>query len=358
MTLQKKTKKIIIITSIVTAILLLIIFLVVPFTVGAILYDSVFNVRYETREYLKFHLDDFDGLQADRHEFTSNSGTRLVGYRYYMDNVKASGVVVIAHGLGGGGHNSYLDVAYYFAQHGYDVFAYDATGNDESDGKGVKGIPQGVADLSCAIDYLRNIDQVKDLPVMLWGHSWGGYSVSAVLNYHPEVKAVAAIAGFNRSGDLIRSQGQQMVGGIIDFMMPYVNAIERSKCGQYSSATALDGFANSQCGVLIAHSGDDTVVPIEYGYDVYYKQYANDKRFAFIRYDDKGHNNIFYSHAYINYINDFNEAFRDYFGGQAPSPEERAAYINQHLDREIYCNGLDTELFDRILAFYNANLAN
>ena len=84
MAVQKKTKKKIIIASIVIAILLLIIFLVAPFTMGAIMYDSVFNVRYETPEYLMFYLDDFAGLNADRHEFTSNHGTKLVGYHYYM----------------------------------------------------------------------------------------------------------------------------------------------------------------------------------------------------------------------------------------------------------------------------------
>ena len=102
MSIQKKTKKKIIIASIVTAVLILIVFLVAPFTVGAILYNSVFNVRYETTEYWKFNLDDFDGLKADRHEFTSNNGIKLVGYRYYVDRVDAQGVVVIAHGFGGG----------------------------------------------------------------------------------------------------------------------------------------------------------------------------------------------------------------------------------------------------------------
>lgn len=356
MAVQKKTKMKIIIVSIVTVILLLIIFLIAPFTIGEILYNSLFDVRYETIEYSKFHLDDFDGLKADKHEFTSNKGTKLVGYRYYMDNVNAKGVVVIAHGFAGGGHNVYMDVAYYFAQHGYDVFAYDATGNDESDGEGIIGFPQGVADLSCAIDYLQSIDEVKDLPVMLWGHSWGGYSICAVLNYHPEVKAIASISGFNHSGDLIKAQGQQMVGEIIGFMMPYINSIERIKCGKYSSANALDGFANSECGVLIAHSSDDPIVPIECGYDIYYNQYANDERFEFIRYEDKGHFDIIYSDARVKYMNDFNEELHNYFGGQTPPPEERTVYFNEHLNREIYCNGLDTELFDRILNFYNSYL--
>ena len=356
MAIQKKTKKKIIIASTVTAVLLLIIFLVAPFTVGAILYDSVFNARFETPEYLKFYLDDFNGLKADKHEFTSNNGDKLVGYRYYTESAKAQGVVVISHGFGGGGHNSYMDVAYYFAKNGYDVFAYDATGNDESEGKGVKGIPQGVADLSNAIDCLKKIDELKDLPVMLWGHSWGGYCVGAVLNYHPEVKAVASISGFNQSGDLIRAQGQQMVGGFIDFMMPYVNSIEGIKCGKYSSVNALGGFSNSKCGVLIVHSSDDTTVPIEYGYDVYYRKYAGNERFEFIKYENKGHSNIIYSDSYLNYLNSFNEQASNYFGGRVPSPEERIEYINNHLDREIYCNGLDTELFGKILNFYNSYL--
>ncbi|WP_370631506.1 serine aminopeptidase domain-containing protein [Peptoniphilus sp. KCTC 25270] len=56
------------------------------------------------------------------------------------DNLK--GIIIIAHGFGGGGHNSYLDCINYFAQNGYYVFAYDATGNDESEGEGVRGFPQ------------------------------------------------------------------------------------------------------------------------------------------------------------------------------------------------------------------------
>ena len=356
MPLKKKTKKKIIIASTVSAALILIIFLIVPFTAGAIIYDMVFGVRYETTEHLKFFLDDFDGLQADKYVFKSNNGDKLVGYRYYLDGSQPQGVVVIAHGFGGGGHNSYMDVAYYFAKNGYDVFAYDATGNDESGGKGVKGLPQGVADLSSAIDYLKKINQLKDLPIMLWGHSWGGYCVGAVLNYHPEVKAVASVAGFNRSQDLILAQGREMVGGLADFSMPYVNSIERIRCGKYARARAMDGFANSNCGVFITHSADDTTVPIQYGYDVYFKQYAGNKRFQFVKYQNKGHSNILYSESYLSYLEDFNKNASNYFAGRTPTQEERSAYIKEHLDREIYCNGLDTALFGSILAFYNSYL--
>ena len=357
MTVKKKKKTIIIIGSVMLAALLLLVFLIAPYTVGIILYDSVFGVRYKTTDYLAFHLSDFGGLKADRHEFYSDAGQKLVGYRYYTEESEAKGVVVLAHGIGGGGQNSYMDVAYYFARNGYDVFAYDATGNDESEGEGVNGIPQGVADLSHAINYLNDIEEVKGLPVMLWGHSWGGYCVSAVLNYHPEVRAVATISGFNKSGDLIKSQGEQIVGGLIDFMMPYVNSIEAFKCGDYCSATALSGFENTDCGVFVAHSADDTTVPIEYGYEIYYKQYADNPRFEFVKYANKGHNAIIYSDEYVSYMNNFAAEMKSFFGAdKTPSHSEISSYYSAHLDRSIYCNGINTELFDIILDFYNSYL--
>ena len=67
----------------------------------------------------------------------------------------------MAHGLGGGGHNSYMDCANYFARHGYYVFAYDATGNDESEGEGVGGLPQGVIDLDYAISFVEQSGNVR-----------------------------------------------------------------------------------------------------------------------------------------------------------------------------------------------------
>lgn len=355
MVLQRKTRKKIIIVSAILAVLLLIIFLIAPYTIGAILYNSVFGVRYQTTDYLKFYIEDFDELNAERYEFTSNNDQKLVGYHYYIDNSDSKAVIVMAHGLGSG-HNTYIDVAYYFTQHGYDVFAYDATGNDESEGDGINGIPQGVADLSYAINYINEIEEIKDLPIMLWGHSWGGYCVSAVLNFHPEIKAIASIAGFNRSGDLIQAQGELAIGGFINFMMPYVNSIESIKCGEYSSSTALSGFANSECGVFIAHSSDDTTVPIEYGYNIYYKQYSNDPRFTFIKYSDRGHSNILYSDEYINYMGKFTEDMKNYFNEKSPTHEERALYYNENLDRKIYCNRLNTELFKNIVDFYNLYL--
>jgi len=349
-----KRNKIIIIVSAILVFLILVIFLIVPCSAAIAIYKSVFNQRYTSTAYLSYDIEEFEGLKADRHEFQSYDNETLVGYRYYTSNTQPCGVVVLAHGFGGGGHKNYMDVAYYFACNGFDVFAYDATGNDESGGKAVKGLPQGVKDLSRAIEFLDEVPELKDLPIFLWGHSWGGYSVANVLNFHPEVKAIASFAGFNRSSDLLYAQGKGIVGGIIDLMLPYVNAHEKTQFGKYATATAMDGFAKSNAGAYIVHSSVDDVVSIEYGYDVYYKKYANNDRFVFKKYEDKGHNEIFYSREAIEYIRNFNVKYNEYFNGREKTEAEREEYITNNLDRSVWCNLLDKELFADIVDFYKS----
>ena len=78
-----------------------------------------------------FKVEDFEGLKCTNYKFSSDKGQMLMGY-WYSAGSKQRGIITLAHGFGGGGHNSYMDCINYFAQHGYYVFAYDATGNDES----------------------------------------------------------------------------------------------------------------------------------------------------------------------------------------------------------------------------------
>lgn len=347
-------KKIIIIFTLI----LIFIFLIIPFGILIYLYNQYFGVRYETYEPLAFKLEDFPELKRERHLFTSNKGQELVGYKYYYNDNNIKGIIIMAHGLGGGGHNSYIDCANYFAKNGYYVFAYDATGNDESGGNSVNGLPQGVIDLNYAISFVEKQEEFKNLPIMLFGHSWGGYSVTSVLNYHPEIKAVVSLSGFNKSSDLIESQGEILVGGFVKILMPYINIYEKIKFGEYATITSMSGFEKSNAEIMIIHSEDDDVVPKKYGYDIYYEQFSNSSRFKFILYQDKGHNQIYYSNSAITYMNEINKEFKKYFEDNniELTPEARAKYINDNLDRSIWSNLLDEKLFDEIIQFYDSNL--
>ena len=220
-TKSKKKKFLFIVLSIVA-----ILMIAGDWTLSVMVYNENFNQRFESYKPLMLYVDDFDGLQRTKYEFTSNKGQKLVGYMYsWGENQR--GIIVMAHGFGGGGHNSYMDCANYFARHGYYVFSYDATGNDESEGEGVGGLPQGVIDLDYAITFVEESENFENLPIVLFGHSWGGYSVCSVLTYHPEVKAVIACSGFNASPNLFEAEGKKQVGNGIYLMLPFVKLHER-----------------------------------------------------------------------------------------------------------------------------------
>ena len=354
---EKKQKRILI-----AAAVMLMLLLVLPMGICIIVYEQNFGVRHQTDAALAFHPEDFPGLRRTEHAFLSDKGQTLAGYLYDTGDTQPKGIVVIAHGFGGGGHNSYMDCANFFAQNGYSVFAYDATGNDESEGNGVIGLSQGLIDLDYAISYLQSQDRFRDLPIMLFGHSWGGYAVTNVLNYHPEVKAVVSVCGFNRASDLLKAQGCQILGPGAKLLAPYIHAYEYLKFGGYSTSSAMEGFRKSDAAVFVIHSQDDTTVPQEYGYDIYHAAYGDSDRFTFVHYTDRGHSNVYRSQEYKDYIDSFNETYaqwRKTWPDDLTSEEKvqyRAAYLEENLDRTIYCNRLDEELFREILAFYDANL--
>ncbi len=324
-------------------------------------YNENFNRRFESYEPLMLYVDDFDGLQCGKYEFRSNEGQKLAGYMY-RSGENQRGIIVLAHGFGGGGHNSYMDCANYFAHHGYYVFAYDATGNDESEGEGVGGLPQGVIDLDYAITFVEESGNFPDLPIVLFGHSWGGYSVCNVLTYHPEVKAVIACSGFNSSLNLFEAEGKKQAGNGIYLMLPFVKLHERIHYGKYASNTALDGFSKSNAAVMIVHSFDDEVVPVEYGYETYYEKYRDNSRFRFIALENKGHN-YFGDDTYRNEFHaELDEWLKtlDYDYDAAENKErfsdDKADYIHHNLDREKWCNSLDSELFGDFVDFYDEHI--
>ncbi len=354
---KSKKKKVLLIVLALVAVLVI----AGDWALSVMVYDENFNQRFESYEPLMLYVDDFDGLARTKYEFPSNKGQKLVGY-LYSSGENQRGIIVLAHGFGGGGHNSYMDCANYFARHGYYVFAYDATGNDESEGDGVGGLPQGVIDLDHAITFVEESGHFPKLPIALFGHSWGGYSVCNVLTYHPEVQAVIACSGFNASADLFESEGKKQIGNGIYLMLPFVKLHEQLKYGRYASNTAMDGFSESDAAVMIVHSFDDEMVPVEYGYERYHEKYKDDPRFRFMPLEHEGHN-YFNDDTYRNIFNaEFDKWLEtlDYDYEAAENKERFAAdksnYIHQHLDREEWCNSLDAGLFETFVAFYDEHI--
>lgn len=341
MTGKRKSKIIKISVGIVAV--LLVLFLIVPYSVSAIVLHSVFDRYIETEDYLRFSVRDFEGLQADRHIFASESGQPLVGYRYYTDNISPKGLVILSHGFGGGGQNGYLDVSYYFVRHGYEVFAYDAAGNDESGGE-VRGLECSVIDLNGAIAYAK---ERFLLPTVLWGHSAGGYASLCALACNKNISAVASVASFHCASDMIEARGAEYGGAASKVLLPYVRSVQRMKFGKYADLCGINAAKNSAAGVFIAQGTADETVPVQYGYQAYFNEFSDNSRFKFFAAAGRGHTDILYSAEGWAYTLSLQSA------AEACSTEKERQKMIGEIDRSKLCSRLNEELFDKIAAFYD-----
>ena len=330
--------------------------LVVNPIASAVVYEAIFSSRYQPDDYSTLAYSDFSGLCVDRSDFLTDNGAKLAGYKYYKENVGVRGLVVLAHGLGCGGHNMFIPFIDYFTSNGYYVFTYDATGNGESEGGSIEGLPQGVIDLDYALNHVSKIREYKGLPVVLFGHSWGAYSCGNVLNFHPEIKAAIIISGCNESGDFILSKSKEKVGNIAKLFTPAVSTYEKIKFGtKYTSISAIDGMKNSNAKIMIVHSRDDSQVPTEYGYDKFYSEFKNNDRFEFVLYENRGHNYLFFSEESAKYRDMINKEYKEYVesSGKEYSAEIKSEFMSAHLDKKRAFEP-DYDLMEKILKMYDS----
>lgn len=340
-------------------ILLSIIFLILLalFISPIIIYKQMFDKRFTT-PMRDIDITKISSIKREKYEISSNKNQTLVGYHYYL-NKKPKGIIIFSHGLGGG-HRSNLPIINYFVKNNYSVFAYDATACDESEGKIFGGINQAVIDLEYAINFVENEDDFKEIPILLMGHSMGGYAAMSVLNKKTEIKGVVSVSGFNKLTDMIQSAVEEEFGSFGKVMLPPIMLYERLKFKEYAQFTGEKGILNSDAKLFIIHSEDDEVVNKKYSYDVYYNlyenKYKNTDKIKFKLYKEKGHNYIFYKQDKLEEILEFYRNEFKQFNESDEKMKEKQVKDEEDLSKSVWLNGIDTKMLDEILQFYDGVL--
>ena len=324
----------------------------------AIGYECIFAMRFQPVDWMEFSASDFENLTVHRSDFQTKNGKTLAGFAYSQtndDGQDKKGVVVFSHGLGIGGHNFYMPFIDYFTQNGYLAFAYDGTGNGESGGD-ITGLPQGVIDLDFALRHVKSAAEYQNLPIVLFGHSWGGYAVGSVLNFHSDVRAVAMLAAFNSSKDQLVYQSVSHAGIIAYTGLPYLTLYEKLKFGKsYATASVVNGLKFSEAWAVIVQSADDPTVLPSHGYDIFLENFKDNERVEFVFYTDRGHKNILFSDDALAYQDEMNAAYERYLTERNAKHSEKlkSEFMQANLDK-LRCFAPNESLMQTILGVYNA----
>ena len=309
----------------------------------------------------------------DRHDSTITAGLRyedlemvyprsLVNFKsgnntlqgYIYGHSKDQGLVVVAHGLGGGA-DSYLSQITYFVDQGWKVFSYDATGSFDSEGKTTKGFPQALIDLDAALTYINSQETFDNLPILLFGHSWGGYAVANILHYDYEIAAVASASGANSAMEMIVEQGRSMMGPFINIQYPFLWLYQRILFDEKASLNAIDAINQTSVPVLIIHGTQDELIAYE-GSSIISKlediTNPNARAISLREPGRNGHNNLFRSRASMEYIDEINIEYRKLFDSYDQYiPYEIKQDFYSKIDRDL-AQDINRDLMDEINEFF------
>ena len=293
---------------------------------------------------------EMDTIKYSREDVRFNSkGNILQGFIYGGANT--CGLVVISHGLGGTA-DSYFPMIMYFVDRGWRVFAFSNTGVGGSEGKDMGGLYQSVIDLDAALDFVEKTSMFNSLPVMLVGHSWGGYAVCAVLNYEHPVKAVVSFAGFNSGSELWDERGKSS-SKFYNLVKPQFRKIEKQRFGDVAKLTAVDGINKVDIPVMIVQSSDDDVISAKTTSIYAHREKITNPHVEIIYRDGEdatGHERVFGSIRHKEYAKLVNASWKEYYEAD-PENATLMQWAKDNLDKTL-ANELDADLMERINEFF------
>lgn len=272
--------------------ILLVVLFIIPMTITYFTHQYHFGKRivHENNYYSYLSEKNADFIRNDV-SFTSNNNQSLQGAFYYDAKIEnPKGLIVWVHGMGVN-YENYLGEIEYLTKEDYVVFSFNNTGVDKSEGESLVGLIQAPIDLSYALEYVYQLEIFNDLPNILIGHSWGGFSVATVseLGLSREVDGIVTLAGFWKNINVIEDIAHYYVGDVIKLLVPYLEIYEKYLFKDLSDINGVNGLKQTNAPVLMIHSEDDIIVSYDSNFDMYKQEFEGNDRFTFVEYENAGH---------------------------------------------------------------------
>ena len=286
-------------------------------------------------------------------EFQLDSKT-LRGHVYGADN--ARGLVIARHGIFSQ-HQDYLALITALVDKGWKVFAYDAIGCGESDGDSVIGFAQSPIDVRAAVQFARESGMADGLPIVLFGHSWGGYGVAGALDFddvRDNVAACVTMSGFDTPMGIIMESAENSMGPIASLQGPFIDLIGRLEFRDDANRSASRAISGSGVPTLVIHGTEDEVVSYGGTSIIAQRDSITNQQVEYITESEpgrNGHNTYFYSpesQAYLAECADKLAALQSEYGENVP--EDVLSDFMAGVDKRR-ANTADPVLIDEIDAF-------
>jgi hypothetical protein len=235
-------------------VVLMVFFVIMPI----IAYNAFFSKRQDRSPLLKYFSPQDFNLSFREIDITYR-GAKLYGAVYSKQPIeKCEKLIIFAHGLGAG-HCAYMTEIAYYCNRGFAVLAYDNYGCDRSEGKNIRSFYTGAECVIAAYIAAKGDAELKDKPVYLVGHSWGGYSVLCA-SQCVNAKGVVAISAFSSPVKVYYDLGGKksiLYAVLFTPMVALITALKNRAAGSKNAAKAIQ---KSGVPALLIWGENDKVV--------------------------------------------------------------------------------------------------
>ena len=229
-------------------------------------------------------IDEYDSLKNyDEYDFYSGKN-KLKGYYHKVSDSK--GLVISVHGMTSQALNDDIEYQNYFVENGYSLFAIDLTASGNSEGKSMKGLHQSAYDVKACYDFLKEEGLLED-KLILVGHSWGGFGVSASLSLGVEADYIITFSAFDNPYDTMVRYSVNAVGDFIYTTIPTFYITTSIKYGKNNTLSASKALKKSNAKSLIIHGKADKSIP--YNKEALYAKMEENDKVKKILLDGIGH---------------------------------------------------------------------
>ncbi|MDO4890953.1 MAG: alpha/beta fold hydrolase [Coriobacteriaceae bacterium] len=297
-----------------------------------------------------------DADVAAEHPFADVSfeldGQTLRGHVYGESNDR--GLVVFRHGIFSQ-HQDYLALITALVDKGWKAFAYDAIGCGESDGDSVLGFSQSPIDVHAAVQFARESGMADGLPIVLFGHSWGGYGVAAALSYDDGVAGCVTMSGFDLPEGIILESTAAEMGALAYTQLPFLKLIEWQDFGQDAARSAARAIDESGLPVLVIHGAGDGTVRLDGSSIMARRDSISNPEVRYIVKDEPGrdgHNTYFYTAESWEYFDECAQelsALQAEYDGAVPQAQLDACFAGVDKKR---ANTADPVLIEQVDSFF------
>lgn len=299
-------------------------------------YRKNFVCRYDKEAGIPYHSHlDFPGLKQEAFVFTNSLGIEIHCFYYQYETVTKEELILFLHGIGPG-HTAYLAEIEALCKKGYRVLTLDYEGCGESGGKLLRSLNAPTKDASELLDHLS-----LDKPVVLVGHSLGGFTSLNLIHLRKEIKKAVILSGFLSIPSLVESKVKP------SFLAKRVLAYEKKQEPESFALDNLEYLKTTEDDLFFIQSEDDGMVP--YGISLQVVEGIKNPHIKTLRVSGKKHNPN-YSLAAVSYMN---EVFGNYYSlikqKKIKTDEDKIAYFKDvSLDRLVE---QDPEIIDAICRF-------